>query len=280
MSFLETHEGALRLGVFASVLLLMVCLEYLFPRKARTQTRGHRWFTNAAIVVIDTVALRVVIPTLAVGFAGIAAQDGWGLFNLIQLPNWLELILAIVLLDLLIYAQHVATHHIPILWRFHKVHHADRDIDVTTALRFHPVEIVASMAYKIACVYLLGPAALAVIIFEVILNASAMFNHANIRVPLQIDALMRRLIVTPDMHRVHHSTRIAETNSNYGFFLSIWDRLFRTYISQPAAGHDNVIIGLEEHQTSKPNTILWSLVLPFLSTQAATSSASEDTLAS
>ncbi len=267
MSFLEQNEGLVRLSVFAGVLLIMICLEFILPRKKRTQPRTHRWLTNAAIVVLDTVALRLVVPVLAVGFAGLATENGWGLFNLVALPGWLEILLAILILDMLIYAQHVATHHIPILWRFHKVHHVDRDIDVMTALRFHPVEILASMAYKIICVLLLGPAALAVIVFEILLNASAMFNHANVYLPERLDAAMRRLIVTPDMHRVHHSTVIAETNSNYGFFLSVWDRLFGTYIAEPAAGHEGVIIGLAEHQDARPNAIIWSMLLPFLSTR-------------
>lgn len=263
MTFFGLSEGTIRLTVFASIFILMAVAEAAFPRKTRTQTRSKRWVTNWALVILDTVALRIFVPVLAVGMAIYTDEKGWGLFALTALPTWLEITLAIVLLDMAVYAQHVASHKIPILWRFHKVHHVDRDIDVTTGARFHPVEILYSMAYKLACVVIIGPAATAVFLFEVILNASAMFNHSNVKLPLGFDKIMRTLIVTPDMHRVHHSIIQEETDSNYGFFLSIWDQLFRTYIPQPREGHDGVIIGLEEHQTDAPATLLWSLLLPF-----------------
>ncbi|MEO1149661.1 MAG: sterol desaturase family protein [Pseudomonadota bacterium] len=263
MTFIGLSEGAIRLTVFASVFVLMAIAEALFPRKQRTQKRSSRWFTNWALVVLDTITLRIFVPVLAVGMAVYAQDKGWGLFSFTQLPTWLEIALAILLLDMAVYAQHVASHKISFLWRFHKVHHVDRDIDVTTGARFHPVEIILSMAYKLACVALIGPASIAVFLFEVILNASAMFNHSNVKLPLGVDGFIRTLIVTPDMHRVHHSIIRRETDSNYGFFLSIWDRVFRTYIDQPALGHDGVIIGLEDHQNDQPSSLLWSLVLPF-----------------
>jgi len=261
--WLVAFENPLRLSVFLGVLIALMILEALFPRKARTQTRRRRWTTNIGIIIADTLAVRLLIPVLAVGVAAFASAKGWGLFNMISAPFWLEVILAFVLLDMLIYAQHVASHKIPILWRIHKVHHVDRDIDVTTAIRFHPLEIILSMGYKFLCILMLGPAVVAVIIFEIVLNASAMFNHANLRLPLRVDRVLRRIIVTPDMHRVHHSTLQQETDSNYGFNLSLWDRLFRTYTDQPSLGHDNMHIGLEPHQTAQPTQFWWSLFLPF-----------------
>ena len=263
MEFFGSNEGIIRFCVFASIFAIMALSEVFLPRKARTQTRRRRWLTNWSLVIIDTLALRIIFPVLVVGMAAYAETRGWGLLNTLTLPLWLEIAIAILLLDMAVYAQHVASHKIPVLWKFHKVHHADRDIDVTTGARFHPVEIVLSMAYKLICVLLLGPAAVAVFLFEVILNAAAMFNHSNVKLPLVLDRYMRAAIVTPDMHRVHHSIIRRETDSNYGFFLSVWDRLFRTYIDQPKFGHDGVTIGLEEHQSHQPSSLVWSLLLPF-----------------
>lgn len=261
--FILTHEASLRLGVFLSILLLMMCAEALFPRKARAMARSRRWTSNLLLIVIDGLFVRLLFPIVAVGIAIIAADNNWGLFNLIDLPIWLEIVLAIIILDMLIYWQHVASHHIPFLWAMHKVHHADRDIDVTTGSRFHPIEIGLSMAYKMALVVILGAPVLAVILFELILNGCAMFNHSNVKLPLSFDRVLRRFIVTPDMHRVHHSTVVSETNSNYGFSLSLWDRIFGSYTAQPSKGHDNMVIGLEEYQTRGPASLTWSLWLPF-----------------
>ena len=257
------HEGAIRLSVFAGVFLVMALLEMAMPRKDRTQPRTTRWFTNFAIVAIDTLAVRLLFPILAVGVASVATANGWGLFALIDWPYWLEVLLCAVLLDLAIYGQHVASHKVPILWMVHRMHHADRDIDVTTGARFHPVEIVLSMLYKFVVIIALGAPALAVFVFEVVLNGSAMFNHANWRMPLWLDRIVRQVFVTPDMHRVHHSIRSHETDSNYGFNLSIWDRIFRTYIDQPQDGHDKMTIGLTAFQDDRPSSLLWCLVLPF-----------------
>lgn len=267
MIFLEYYENIIRLSIFASVFILMAVLEAVLPRKKRTLLRGARWFTNGSLVVINTLTLRLAAPILAVGLAEIASERGWGLLSLLSLPVWIELIIAVSALDMLIYAQHVASHKIPILWRFHKVHHVDRDIDVTTGARFHPIEIILSMGYKLVCVIALGPSALSVFIFEVLLNASAMFNHANVRLAEVIDRNMRLAVVTPDMHRVHHSIIHQETDSNYGFFLSVWGRLFGTYKAQPSKGHEGMTIGLVEHQTKKPASLLWSLTLPFMSSR-------------
>lgn len=260
--FILTHEGSVRLGAFASILILMMCAEALFPRKERVLGRGHRWTSNLLLIVIDSLFVRLLFPIVAVGVAAIAAQNDWGLFNILDLPIWLAVILSVIILDMLIYWQHVAFHHVPVLWAMHKVHHADRDIDVTTGLRFHPIEIGISLAYKLVLVLLLGAPVIAVVIFEIILNGCAMFNHSNVKLPLKLDRILRRFIVTPDMHRVHHSTIMSETNSNYGFNLSIWDRIFGSYIAQPEQGHDGMVIGLDEYQHAGPASLTWSLLLP------------------
>ena len=259
------HETLIRFGVFLGLFVLFAMTESMLPRRPRSQPRSTRWFTNWGITIANTVLLRLMsfgLPLLAVGAATHATAQGWGLFNALTLPFWVEVIAAILILDFIIWAQHLITHKVPLLWRLHRVHHADVDMDVTTAIRFHPVEIALSMLIKIGAVYLLGPAALAVILFEIILNGTAMFNHANIRLPLWLDAIVRRVMVTPDMHRVHHSVHRHEHDSNYGFALSIWDRLFGTYIPQPAAGHDAMDVGLE-WQDDRPSRLVWSLTLPF-----------------
>ncbi|MGV6818972.1 MAG: sterol desaturase family protein [Parvularcula sp.] len=257
------HEGTIRLTAFVGVFAAMAVWELLSPKKTLAMSRAERWGTNLAIIVVDTVMLRVLFPILAVGVAAYVHARGWGLFGLLGLSGWFEIILSVVLLDMAIYWQHVFSHRIGMLWRFHQVHHADRSIDVSTALRFHPVEIGLSMLYKFAVIFLIGPSAVAVFLFEVILNASAMFNHGNVRLPQPIDKLLRAVIVTPDMHRVHHSIVVKETHSNFGFFMSIWDRLFGTYIAQPREGHDGMIIGLPEYQGKEPAHFLWALALPF-----------------
>ena len=241
----------------------MCLLEALLPRRARVQTRLNRWTANLGLIIIDTLVVRIAIPIIAMGLAATATSKGWGLFNNLDWPVWLEIIFAMIILDMLIYWQHVAFHYVPIFWRFHKIHHADRDIDATTGVRFHPIEILISMIYKFGCILLLGPAAVAVLLFEVILNACAMFNHANFRLPLWIDKPLRLVLVTPDMHRVHHSVIVQETNSNYGFSISLWDRLFGSYINQPAKGHHDMTIGLQEYQNKHPSSLLWILLVPF-----------------
>ena len=257
------QEATIRLACFAGVLLVMAVWEIAAPRRALLMDKPRRWFTNLAIVVADSLALRLLFPFLAVAMAQIAADRGWGLFALTDLPFWLEVALAVVLLDLAIYGQHVASHKIPILWRVHQMHHADRDFDVTTALRFHPIEIVLSMLYKFAVIIVLGPPALGVLIFEVLLNGTAMFNHSNVRIPKPLDRLIRSVVVTPDMHRVHHSVIRREHHTNYGFSLSVWDRLFGTYTDQPKGGHEGMTIGLEPYQTDDPTRLGWCLALPF-----------------
>lgn len=256
-------EPALRLSVFLGVFGAMAALELFAPRRALEQPKPRRWTTNWAIAALDTVAVRLLFPLAAVGAALDAGAQGWGLFNALDWPLWLEFALTLVILDFAIWAQHVASHHVPALWRLHQVHHADPDIDVTTAIRFHPGEIALSMALKIALVYALGPAALAVVAFEVILNGCAMFNHANIRLPERLDRWLRLFIVTPDMHRVHHSVDRREHDANFGFNLSVWDRLFGVYVAQPADGHEGMKIGLAPWRRGEPSRLWFSLGLPF-----------------
>ena len=259
------NEALIRLSAFTGLFTLFAVIEALVPRRARTQPRSTRWITNLAMTLLDTLMLRLLalaLPFLAVGAAVDAQAQGWGLMNALDLPLWLTVVATVLIFDFAIWAQHLITHKVPLLWRFHRVHHADRDIDVTTAIRFHPVEIAFSMLLKIGLVYLLGPPAIGIILFEIILNGTAMFNHANIRLPLWLDAIMRQVLVTPDMHRVHHSDIREEHDSNYGFSLSIWDRMFGTYVAQPTKGHDGMIIGLE-WQDDRPSRLGWSMALPF-----------------
>lgn len=259
------NEALIRLSVFAGLFALFAMTEFIAPRRGRVQSRGHRWFTNLSIAVLNTLALRALafgLPLLALGAAIDADRNGWGLFNLLGWPVWLEFVLAVLIFDFAIWAQHLITHKIPILWRLHRMHHADRDMDVTTAIRFHPVEILLSMLLKIGLVYVIGPSAAAIVAFEILLNGTALFNHSNIALPLPVDRLLRRVLVTPDMHRVHHSVHRDEHDSNYGFALSIWDRVLRTYVAQPRDGHDAMTTGLA-WQDDRPSRLGWALWLPF-----------------
>jgi len=260
------YEPFIRLGVFAGVLALMATLEALLPRRTRRLDRLIRWPGNFAIVLIDTFAVRLVFPVAAVGFALLMAERQTGLFNQTGISVGLAAIGSMLLLDLTIYAQHIVFHRIPFLWRFHRMHHTDLDLDVTSGTRFHPVEILLSLLIKFAAIALIGPPAVAVLLFEVLLNAGAMFNHANLRIPPAMDNILRKLIVTPDMHRVHHSVLPVETNANFGFNLSCWDRVFGTYIAQPQAGHDEMMIGLPEFQDPKVQRIDNMLLQPWKKT--------------
>jgi sterol desaturase/sphingolipid hydroxylase (fatty acid hydroxylase superfamily) len=256
------HEPALRLGAFLAVLASMTVWELAAARRRRLQSRPRRWLANLGILAVDTVVLRLLFPAAAVGMALVAERGRWGLFNAVDLPRWLEVVLAVVVLDLVIYLQHVMFHAVPALWRLHMVHHSDRDFDVTTGVRFHPVEIVLSMVIKLAAVAALGAPALAVLIFEVLLNATSMFNHGNVRLSAVLDRWLRWLVVTPEMHRVHHSVVVGETNSNFGFNLPWWDRLLGTYRAQPAAGHEEMTIGISQVQEPEPKSLLGLLVMP------------------
>ncbi|MBV1867948.1 MAG: sterol desaturase family protein [Marinosulfonomonas sp.] len=248
---LLSQEPTIRLSIFLAVLVIMALWEVAAPRRRREIPRLIRWSNNLLLVVIDSAIVRVAFPVVAVGLAAMANEHGWGLFNIVATPGWLAILVSLLALDLAIYLQHVMFHAVPGLWRLHRLHHADLEFDVTTALRFHPIEIMLSMGVKLLVVAALGPPAIAVLIFEVILNASAMFNHSNVRLPARLDALLRLFIVTPDMHRVHHSILPSETNSNFGFNLPWWDRLLGTYLAQPRDGHDGMTIGIEQFRTRR-----------------------------
>ena len=261
---LLVQEPLIRSVFFFGILGIMALWERLSPSRRLSVSRPLRWGSNLGLVVLNTVLLRAVFPLAAVGFAAIAVEQGWGLFNVVALPGWLAILLSVMALDLVIYWQHVMFHALPTLWRLHKVHHADRDFDVTTGLRFHPVEIFLSMGIKIAAIALLGAPPVAVLIFEVLLNATAMFNHGNVSLPRSVDRLLRWVVVTPDMHRIHHSVIVQETNSNYGFNLPWWDYLFGTYRARPAKGNQGMTIGLTEYQnTLRVAQLPWVLLLPF-----------------
>ncbi|WLD13557.1 sterol desaturase family protein [Planctellipticum variicoloris] len=257
-------EATLRLGVMFSVLAAMAVWEIVAPRRRLTVAKAPRWASNLGLVVLNTVVARLAVPVTAVGLADVAQSRGWGLFSLVDWPAWLEIALAVAVLDLAIYLQHVMFHAVPLFWRLHLVHHADLDFDVTTGLRFHTVEILLSALIKLGAVAVLGPSALAVLIFEVVLNATAMFNHSNARIPVAVDRWLRLLVVTPDMHRVHHSTVPVETNSNFGFNLPWWDFLLGTYRAQPSREHTTMEIGLPEVRDERTADRLPSmLLLPF-----------------
>lgn len=265
--YLIGNEPWLRLGVFLGVFALCAAGERLRPRRDRHFPRARRWFTNFSMLGLATLLVRastLLLPVLGTTMAAsLPARHGWGLLHQLTLPVWLELAIAVVVLDLVVWAQHLATHHVPTLWRLHRVHHSDRDLDTSSALRFHPLEILFSAVLKLIAVLALGASVGAVILFEIILNASALFNHANMELPGWLDRLLRTVLVTPDMHRVHHSVIRAEHDRNFGFFLSVWDRLFGTYKERPDAGHTSMIIGLDAWQDDRPAQLAWSLCLPF-----------------
>jgi len=267
MTLFGLSEPVIRLLAFSTIFIALAAIELLAPRLERDEMRGalksRRWMTNLAMVVLSSVALRIVFPLAAVGTALWAQANGYGLFPLIGLPLWAAGILAFVVLDFAVWLEHVVSHKWQWLWRIHRMHHADTGFDLTTALRFHPLEIVLSMFWKAAVIIALGVPPVAVLVFEIVLNGAAMFNHANIRLPKPVDAVLRLLIVTPDMHRIHHSTDPRETDSNYGFNLAIWDRLFSTYTETPRRGETGIEIGLSEWRDSRTASLGWALVLPF-----------------
>jgi len=257
------NETALRFTCFAVMLLLMTTGEKLLPRRP-TPVRPVRWFSNLALAALNVLAVRVCFPLGAVAVAALAEQRSWGLFNNVRLHDWLAVLLSLFALDLAIYLQHILFHAVPLLWRLHRVHHSDRAFDVSTGLRFHVVEILLSMGIKLAAIILLGAAPVTVVIFEIILNVCSMFNHSNIYLPTWLDRAIRLFLVTPDMHRVHHSVVADETNSNFGFNLPWWDYLFGTYRSQPRAGHEGMTIGLTQFRTARVDQLHWMLAMPFL----------------
>lgn len=263
--FILDHESSIRLTAFISIFAIMALWEIASPCRKPRFTRAQRWLGNIGIVILNTLLLRLLFPTAAVGMAAFTTQAGWGILNEISLPPWLTIVIAVVIMDMVIYLQHVMVHAVPMLWRLHRVHHADPDYDLTTGARFHPIEIILSMLIKIATIAALGPPVVAVVIFEVVLNGMAMFNHANISLPSRLDRLLRWIVVTPDMHRVHHSVEPEETNSNFGFNLSVWDRLMGTYRQQPRLGQQGVDIGIISLRDPKITTRLTGmLTIPFL----------------
>ena len=263
--FVISHEAAIRLGFFSGILGAMALWELAAPRRVLTVPKLLRWINNIGIVVINSFLLRIIFPSAAVGVSVFAQKHGWGLFNHFRLPYWVAVVLSVVTLDFIIYLQHVMFHAIPVFWRIHRMHHADLDFDVTTGIRFHPMEILLSMLIKSAGVVVLGPPVLGVIIFEVALNATSMFNHSNVRMLRGVDRIFRWFVVTPDMHRVHHSIEERETNSNFGFNLPWWDRLLGTYRAQPRMGHEGMTIGLEEFRDKKRCTMLPGMLsIPFI----------------
>lgn len=261
--WLLAHEPAIRLSIFLGVFVAVAAWEVLAPRRTLVVGRLARWPHNIGIVVLNTVVARLLFPAGAVGIAAFADSKGVGLLNILALPFWAKAVAAFLLLDLAIYLQHVLFHAVPALWRLHRMHHADLGFDVTTGARFHPIEIVLSMIIKAVVVAGLGAPVVAVILFEVALNATAMFNHANARLPLGLDRILRLVVVTPDMHRVHHSIAPDETNSNFGFNLPWWDRLFGSYRAQPTAGHAAMTIGIETFRESADLRLDKMLIQPF-----------------
>jgi sterol desaturase/sphingolipid hydroxylase (fatty acid hydroxylase superfamily) len=257
------NEALIRLAAFAGIFAIMAAWEILAPRRGQKLGRGTRWPSNIGIVVLDTVLVRLMFPTTAVGLALVAESQGWGLLHATNLPAWVSVLLAVAALDLAIYLQHVLFHAVPVLWRLHRMHHADLEIDVTTGARFHPIEILLSMGIKLGVVAALGAPAVAVFVFEVLLNATSMFNHSNVRMPAWLDRVLRWVVVTPDMHRVHHSIVVRETNSNFGFNLPWWDRLFGTYRDQPAAGHLGMTIGIDQFRDPAEQALDRMLTQPF-----------------
>ena len=264
-SLITAHEISIRLGFFLVIFGLMALWEILAPRRPLVTGKAARWANNLGLVALNTVILRILFPAAAVGMAAFTGQQGWGLFNYLDAPYVLAVLVSVIAMDFVIWLQHVMVHAVPALWRLHRVHHADLDYDVTTGARFHPIEIILSMLIKLATVALLGPPVLAVLIFEVLLNATAMFNHGNVRLPLSVDRVLRWLVVTPDMHRVHHSVEDDEANSNFGFNLPWWDRLLGTYRDQPRGGHQGMSIGIHGYRDPKQvDRLPGMLALPFL----------------
>jgi len=262
-AYILSHEPAIRFGFFLGILALMGFWEVFAPRRPYRTSKKSRWFSNLGIVIIDSMAVRLVLPVTAVYIASLNESNGWGLLIRSGLPHWLAILIGLLFLDFIIYLQHAMFHAFPIFWRLHMMHHTDLDFDTTTGVRFHPLEVLLSMGIKIAAVFVLGIVPLAVVLFEILLNATSLFNHGNVRLPQPIDRVLRLFVVTPEMHRVHHSVIIRETNSNFGFNLPWWDRLLGTYRSLPASGHEGMTIGLSHFRDPGELTLPRLLILPF-----------------
>lgn len=263
MNFLIENEQTIRLGVFLGLLIVLAMAEFFSPLAKRQTSRPYQWFTNLGIVIVDSLALRVIVPVLAVGTAHYASETNIGLFNIVAINEWAAFILSLFLLDALIYGQHVLMHKIPILWRLHRMHHTELGLDVTSAVRFHPIEIILSMVIKMTFVLIMGIPAAAVIVFEILLNGLALFNHSNLKLPGPLEKLLRVFIITPEIHWIHHSEINSETNSNFGFNLCIWDKIFGTYLTKPTFDYPEMRQGLPEFGFKKPLNIIELLVSPF-----------------
>ncbi|MGD8910284.1 MAG: sterol desaturase family protein [Chromatiales bacterium] len=262
--WLLANEIGLRLGFFIGIFALMALWEIIAPCRALSVSKAGRWFNNIGLVVLNSLLLRLLFPAAAVGLAALAQEQGWGVLNTLDIPLLPAAVISVIAMDFVIYLQHVMVHAVPVFWRLHRVHHADLDYDVTTGARFHPIEIILSMLIKFAAILVLGPPVVAVLIFEVLLNATAMFNHGNVRLPVALDRVLRWFVVTPDMHRVHHSVEDDEANSNFGFNLPWWDRLLGTYRDQPRSGHQDMIIGIHHYRDPKQvERLPGMLALPF-----------------
>ena len=264
MEFITENESFIRLSAFLGFFFLLTIIEVFSPRRDLLKLRRFRWLNNFGLVVVSSFLVRFLFPTAAIGVAIAVDANQWGMLHYFDLPQWLMIVLGFIILDFFIYTQHVMFHSLPLLWRMHRVHHSDLDCDVTTGLRFHPFEIVVSMLIKFVTIIAVGPPVVAVILFEVVLNAASMFTHSNIKLPGAVDHILRFLIVTPDMHRVHHSMKENETNSNFGFFISGWDRIFGTYRKEPELGHEKMQIGLRQFSEAKWQNFRWLILLPFV----------------
>lgn len=263
--WLITHEASIRFIFFLATFALLATWEIVAPRRELLVSKARRWLANLVILVLNVLLIRIVAPAAAVGIALLAGQRGWGVLHAVDLPAWAEIVLAVVALDFAVYLQHVVFHAVPLLWRLHRVHHADLDFDVTTGTRFHPIEILLSLAIKAAAILLIGAPVAAVLIFEIVLNLTSMFNHSNIRIPQPVDGALRLIVVTPDIHRVHHSVVRDETDSNFGFNLPWWDRLFGTYRAEPRGGHEQMAIGIPSFRDPRQCVSFTGILsLPFL----------------
>jgi len=264
-NFLIQNEPIIRMSFFFGMIILMGSWELYAPKKAPTISKAYRWVNNLGLVFFNSFIIKILLPIASTSVAVLAMQNNWGVLNYYEIPTWIGVIVFIVVMDLIIYFQHIMVHAIPIFWRLHRVHHADLDYDTTTGSRFHPIEIVLSMFIKFTAIVLIGPSVIAVILFEIILNAMAMFNHGNVSLNKTLDKYLRYFIVTPDMHRVHHSIEQHETNSNFGFNISLWDRIFGTYKQDAKAGQENMIIGIQDITEKKQtNNIFGMLMIPFI----------------
>lgn len=264
ISIIGTNPETVRLAVFLSVFVVLAILEKIRPRRHLLVSKTRRWFANLAIVILNTLVMRLLIPIAPYGMAVFAQSKGWGVFNQLKLAGMPEIVASLLLLDLVIYLQHRTFHHMSLLWRIHRMHHTDLDLDVSSGTRFHPLEMVVSVMIKLLAVCLLGSSPLSVLLFEILLNATSMFNHANVRIPVRIDRWLRMILVTPDMHRVHHSVVPQETDSNFGFSLPWWDHLFASYRAQPRDGHSEMSIGLKEFRNLNKLGLTQLLLLPFV----------------